>query len=462
MKASIAFLIINIIQKGFTLITTPIYTRLMNQSEYGEVSVFSSWLNTIGIITMFCLSNGIFNNGMIKYKNKRESYTLSMLALSNLITLICLIFVLFFYKSFSEFTEMSVPLILLMFIIYFTQPAFNFWSARKRFEYKYKGILIATIITATISPIVSIFLMYIFPNAKVYDRLFGGEGVFIVLYIVLFIYIIVEGKGRVNTSFWKEAVLFNIPLIPHYLSGIILNNSDRIMIGQLVGNDAAAMYSLAYNVSLAGTIVWNAINSSLIPYTYEKAEKKEYKAISHVTMPIIFLYAGLCFVIIMLAPEVVAVLAPNSYAGSIYVIPSVVGGVFFSSLYFIFANIVYYYRKPRYVMYASVISAILNIILNAIFIPIFGYQAAGYTTLVCYFLQACIDYFAMKKVVGQDIYNISILIRISVIIFVVSIFSRFIYAYPIIRYVLLGVCFVYAIINRKKLTLILNSTKEKR
>ena len=83
---------------------------------------------------------------------------------------------------------MSVPLILLMFIIYFTQPAFNFWSARKRFEYKYKGILIATIITATISPIVSIFLMYIFPNAKVYDRLFGGEGVFIVLYIVLFIF----------------------------------------------------------------------------------------------------------------------------------------------------------------------------------------------------------------------------------------------------------------------------------
>ena len=88
-----------------------------------------------------------------------------------------------------------------------------------------------------------------------------------------------------------------------------------------------AYYSVAYSVAAIATIVWTAINSSLIPYTYEKCKEKDYKSIQRVTSPIIAVFAVACLFVIMLAPEVVAIMATPEYKEAIYVIPNV-GGVF--------------------------------------------------------------------------------------------------------------------------------------
>ena len=54
----------------------------------------------------------------------------------------------------------------------------------------------------------------------------------------------------VNSKDQQLAEMFNLPLVPHYLSGAILNTADRIMIEKMVGASAAGIYSLAYSVSL--------------------------------------------------------------------------------------------------------------------------------------------------------------------------------------------------------------------
>ena len=67
-------------------------------------------------------------------------------------------------------------------------------------------------------------------------------------------------------------MLFNLPLIPHYLSNYILNQSDRLMIGKMVGNTQAAYYSVAYTISTMMILIMNAINNSLTPYIYQSLE----------------------------------------------------------------------------------------------------------------------------------------------------------------------------------------------
>ena len=73
--------------------------------------------------------------------------------------------------------------------------------------------------------------------------------------------------------------------------------------------------------------------------------------------------------------------------------------MFTGGYYHIYANIVYFYKKPKYVMIGSVTAVVINIILNYIFINLYGYLAAAYTTLICYLIQAFIDYLGMKKAV---------------------------------------------------------------
>ena len=59
-RASFWFLLCSFFQKGISVITTPIFTRLMNTAEYGEFNVFISWYNIIAVIVTLVLYSGCF------------------------------------------------------------------------------------------------------------------------------------------------------------------------------------------------------------------------------------------------------------------------------------------------------------------------------------------------------------------------------------------------------------------
>lgn len=461
-KASIAFFFASIITKGIAYITTPLYTHLLTTEEYGKTSIFLTWLTVFGIIAMFNLQAGVFNNGMVDYPNKRSEYSFSMLILSNIITTLFSIVLLLMYPIIREWLQMDISFVILMCIIFFFQPAYNFWVSRQRYEYKYKSTVIWSIISAFISPLVAIVLLMTTDFDHLYVRIFGAEVTLVIIYIGFYIYLGCKNRWKLNTAYWKAAIMFNLPLLPHYLSTYLLGSSDKLMISKLVSDTATAYYSVAYSVASVATIIWSAVNSSLIPYTYEKCKEKNYKAISNVTLPILVVFAIACVMIIMLAPEVVWIMATKDYMEAIYVIPPIVGGVFFQVQYYIYANIVYYYKKPKFVMYASVTAMILNIVLNYIFISLYGYMAAGYTTLFCYLVQAVIDYFAMKKVAKEDVYNMKFIFLLSGIVIVVALISNVLYNFSIVRYLIILIMLALIIINNKKIIAIVKNIKSKK
>ena len=152
--------------------------------------------------------------------------------------------------------------------------------------------------------------------------------------------------------------------------------------------------------------------------------------------------------IMLLSPEIIRFLAPSSYGEGMYIIPVIVGGVFYMSIFSIFSNIIYYEKKPKYVMGAGVAAAVANFILNLIFIPLCGYFAAGYTTLASYLLQVVWSYIAVKKVTGESVYDMKILGVIGLIVLIMSIGSPLLYSYTWIRWGLLIV--ILAVIWMKR------------
>lgn len=461
-KASIAFFLASMITKGIAYITTPIYSRLLTTEEYGKVSVYLTWVQLFGIIAMFCLSYGVFNNGMLEYPDKRNEYSFSLLILSNIISLAFLIIIVSLYPLISSLLKIEFPFVLLMSVGFFFQPAFSFWSAKQRYELKYKALLIWTIVCAVISPSVAIFLI-VFSNcnSNLYPRIFGADCSLILIYICFYIYLGYKSNWKIKTKYWKAALLFNTPLIPHYLSTYLLGSCDKIMISHIVSDSATAYYSVAHSIAAFAAIMWTAINGSLIPYTYENCKEHKYENINKVTLPLITLFAAGCVVVIMLAPEAVSIMAPKQYWEAICVIPPIVGGVFFQVQYYIYANIVYYYKKPVFVMFGSVTAVLLNIVLNYFFIKKFGYVAAGYTTIVCYLIQAIIDYYAMKHITKETVYNMKYIVSLSVIVMLIALFSNLIYDFAIIRYLILFVLLIVAFILRNKILRIFDFRKNK-
>lgn len=135
-KCSIWFAICSVIQKGISLITVPIFTRLLTTEQYGEFSVYQSWYAVISIFATLNLCAGVFNNGMTKYPNEREKYMSSMQGLSTVVTLLLFCVYLPLKDIINDLTGLSTLLMLTIFAECFAAPALAFWSARQRYEFK--------------------------------------------------------------------------------------------------------------------------------------------------------------------------------------------------------------------------------------------------------------------------------------------------------------------------------------
>lgn len=248
-------------------------------------------------------------------------------------------------------------------------------------------------------------------------------------------------KGGVFFSrrFWKHALAFNIPLIPHYLSTSVLNSSDRIMIRSIIGESEAGIYSLAYSISMIMVMLNTALLQTIEPWMYKKIKDNHVEEISRVAYPAFILVAAGNIFLIAVAPEIVAIFAPEEYYSAIYVIPPIVDSVFFIFSYTFFAVFEFYFEKTHLVTLATSTGAVLNIVLNYIFIPFWGYYAAGYTTLLCYMIYAAFHYMFMRKICKQflnDIrpYDIKIYLEIVIVFLLISFCLLFTYRSVWLRY----------------------------
>lgn len=83
---------------------------------------------------------------------------------------------------------------------------------------------------------------------------------------------------------------------------------------------------------------------------------------------------------------------------AIWVMPPLILSVLVMFIYQQFVNVLFYYKKTNIILFVSILAAILNIILNSIVIPIYGFIAAGYTTLFSYIIVMLLYYVFMKKI----------------------------------------------------------------
>ena len=65
MRASVWFLLCGFLQRGISVITTPIFTRIMTTTEYGQYNVFSSWMSIITCFVSLNLYGGVYAQGLV-------------------------------------------------------------------------------------------------------------------------------------------------------------------------------------------------------------------------------------------------------------------------------------------------------------------------------------------------------------------------------------------------------------
>lgn len=451
-KASFWFLICSFLQKGISMITTPIFTRLLTTGEYGRYNVFNSWYSIVSIMVSLNLWAGVYQQGLIKFNKQRKVFSSSLEGLT--FTLICIWTAVYLvsHNFWNRLFNLTTVQMLAMLCMVWTSSVFSFWSTEQRVDYKYKKLVLITLLVSVLKPVVGIIFV-IHAEDKVTARILGLALVELIGYSWCFIYQMKRGKKFYSKQFWKYALGYNIPLVPHYLSQVVLNNSDRIMISSMVGDSASGIYSLAYSLAMIMTLFNTALTQTLTPWMYQKIKDKDIKTIAPIAYLSLFIVATVNLLLIMLAPEAVRIFAPKEYYEAIYCIPPVAMGVLFLYSYDLFAKFAFYYEKTKLIMGASIVGAVLNIILNYFGIKWFGYVAAAYTTLICYILYCVFHYIVMTKICndyldGVKPYNTKFLILFALVFLACGFAMLFTYDYPIIRYSIIVIAIIIMIVKR--------------
>lgn len=464
-KASLWYTVCNVLNKGLALLATPIFTRIMTEEQYGAFAIFQSWYSIILIFTSLNIFMNSYSKGLISYEEDRHGFTSSMLGLTTLLTGCFGLLYVLFSGFWTAVLELTPALMIAMLLELVTMPALEFWAAQQRFDYKYKKYVAISLLQSALSltlGVTAVLCTQYKLEARVYTdvlakALFAGS---------LFVLIFWRGKRFYHKEYWRYALTFNLPLIPHYLSSYVLNQSDRIMISKMVGDAQAAHYSVAYTISTVMNLVIIAINNSLTPYVYKSIKSDEPDKIKGATRPLYLLVAVLCILTMCFAPEVVLMFAGRAYADAVWVIPPIAASVYFIFVYSGFCNLEYYYQKTGLVALASCLAAVANLGLNFVCIPLFGYYAAGYTTLACYLLMAIFHYVAYRRVLRNNmdrkegVYDHGVILGCSVLVLATMVVMVLTYRYLPVRYCLVAALAVIAFIYRKKLMGILGRIKE--
>lgn len=459
LKSAAVYTASSVFTRGLAIITVPIFTRLMTTEQIGIVNIYNSWYSMISAFATLSLTSGGFAVAMKEYADKRDEYESSILSLTSIVAVLIALMYTIAPVFWQKTLGLSNALIILMLVGFLVAPARDFWLARQRYEYKYKLAGTVSILTAIVASALSIFAVVSLSSRGETDiatgRLFAN---YIVIYGVaaaIWLYIMAKGKKIYSKEYWKMSLAISIPLIGYNVAGQILSVSDRMMISRMVNNSAVGIYSTLYTVSSLSLMVWQAINSSFVPYLFQNIEKKSH-GIKKTANALMASYAVIAVVLTYFAPEIVRILATEEYYEAIYIMPPIAAGVFITSFANLYSNIVVYYKKTKYVMYPAIVAACINLGLNYVCIKAFGYMAAAYTTLVSYIVLALLQVLWSKKVCVENnnpiggIFDNKTMFILAIVTIIASLIAIPLYSNTMLRYTVIvaGLVVVYSLVRK--------------
>lgn len=453
-KAAFWFTVCSFIQRGISMLTTPIFTRLLSTEEYGLYSTYLSWETVLLMVVTLSLHKAMMNL-YVKY-NDQEHVLSAVCGLELLLSFIWLVIGVLFRHQLGNLLGISPNLVCCLFVFCIFQAVFQCWSLYKRYVYDYKKLIFVTLLYSAGSAFVSAFVVA-FVNPTAEARAITATAILAAIGIALYLVVFKRSRVFYDKNIWAFALGFCIPLMPHYLSEFVLQSSDKIMINYLCGSADVALYSVAYAAGSLINLITNAINSTFAPYQYQKIKSGEYNLLAKRANQVL-LFVGIMLAGIMLfSREIVLIFGGKKYIESVNVIIPICIGVYFNYAFQLFARVQEYYERKFSVVIPSILCAVLNLVLNYIFISLCGYQVAAYTTFFCYALFCVVHYFFYRKVCrevlnGKQLYDVKGILQISIGITVIGFVIMFINTVLWLKYTVIVLALLVAIYYRKKIT----------
>lgn len=399
----------------------PLYTGVFKDTaDYGVISELYAWVAFLIVLLTFGMETAFFkfiNDKEDKETVFRNSFV-TVLGINILFFLVLLIFSqsIADSMSYSEHSEFIVILGLVVCIDAITSIPMAKLRAQKKAK-KFAAIHFSAI---AVNILLNLFFMLVLFNENE-----PMEGIlFILIANLLSSGVKVIGtykdfiglKLAYNAELGKEMLKYSFPLVIAGFAGIANETLDRVMMKPLLVSTGktttealreVGIYSAVYKLAMIVSIFLQAYRYAAEPFFFsQKNNEDRFKLYSKIMN---YFIAAICIVFLGVALNIDIFkyfIRNEAYWVGLGVVPILLVANVFLGIYF---NQSIWYKlsgQTRFGAYIAIGGALITILINVIFIPIYGYWASAWATLIVYGLQMVASY-----LLGQKYYPIKYNLR---------------------------------------------------
>lgn len=364
--------------KLVAFILLPLHTRVLDLSDYGKYDVFLLLISFFMPIFTLAIYEAVLRFTIAKSSPSEVLKIAHRILLKGFLLLIILFYPISLYFDINSFYGVFL-------IIFFLQ------ALQRIYLEHIKGLgnikLVATI--GFVQSLVLLFLNYLF-IIKIELQLEGVLYAILIsniISIAIYIYNIDNNiflsKNPINSDLEKEMLKFSLPIIPNNIAWWFNNFSSRILIQQSLSYAEMGLFAAASKIPALATffqgIFIQAWQYSVIK-EYDSDDKNEYyKEVYQSYTVFLILFSS---TLILCIDKIADILLGTDFLEAVYYIPFLISSVVFSALSGFIGQIFIASKETKILFKSSLIGAIVNVVLNVIFVPIYGLFAASIISAV--------------------------------------------------------------------------------
>lgn len=405
---SVTYTVFNLLQKMFSFFLLPLYTTYLTTQDYGTINIIASFTWTANFIVAFSLYSAIMRF-YCEYMNEKEkvrkfystllnfvflagcAFTVLTVALNRLVVDVffkgiqfyptvflgilglCFMCIYNMYSNILKVQEKAAKFSVVSLVFFFVQLGFNIFTVVVM-KWGANGILTSTCITYLI------FCLYIFIDL-------GKQGLYALC---------------IDRQMLKLSLKYSIPLIPHDTSTQISELVSKVFINNSSSLAAVGLYSIAVQFGALTDTVQSSVNAAVRPWVFQTLKKDETDSKQEISRLTIVMFCGYNIVfagIALFSQEALILFTNKSYHVAWSLIPIIVVLYMIKMVYYFNVNILLYYTNVSKMLFtATLTGSILNVILSAVFIPLWGMYGSVYADIIAMLLRVGIILYICRDI----------------------------------------------------------------
>ncbi len=391
-------IILKVITMIFSLVTTMVVARILGPETFGTLNYVLSIVGLFAVIANLGVSTVTYRE-LVAHKENREVILGSAITLT-LLTGIATIFLVLISFLFIQETSYIKMLILIMSLSFLTQPL-TLLSIDFLKDSEAKYTTITYLITSFLSSIFKIVVVYFYASILFFIIILVLENA---LAGLIYLYQMKKIKRRsITFSVSKKHILLilssSLPLTLTFAFSEIYYRIDQVMLKHYIDTTAVGLYAAAARLTEVWYLIPNILITALFPalVNASRNSEKEYKKRFKI-LALMLVVISLCIALVtwLLSKTLIMAIYGNDFIEASRILSVYIFSLLGSFISLLLLQDLFLKNKKWLIILLPASTSLINVVLNIIFIPIYGALGAAFATVISYSLVPIL-FFIFKK-----------------------------------------------------------------